>query len=327
MKILSFLLFFQTTHFLIGQVTFFSCNSDGAIDLSSTFDCKEKTYYGFPTFLDIAITPNKTLYGINGNLNKIDYLHNSFTQIGPVLDLNNRNISGTGLVALNDNFLFTDYNDSLFKIDVTTALAYPVGKIGYYCAGDLAFFNDTLYLAASLNHLIKITLNNTKSNIVSVKDVGTMNTEFSSVLSLFTTFLSCKSNEKGLFAIDGNKIYLINTQTANATYVCSFSNNINISYGATSSYEIDIDNVSEKLPNIFTPNKDGINDVLRFTTCTNIIKTTLYNRWGNIVFETEDTNHYWDGRTTSGEDCTDDIYFYIIETKEKTYKGFIQLIR
>lgn len=81
------------------------------------------------------------------------------------------------------------------------------------------------------------------------------------------------------------------------------------------------------IPNTFTPNNDKVNDVLNFNVCEGILKTNIYNRWGNIVFNTEKTNHYWDGRTTSGEECSNGAYFYIIETEEKTIKGYIQLIR
>jgi gliding motility-associated-like protein len=81
------------------------------------------------------------------------------------------------------------------------------------------------------------------------------------------------------------------------------------------------------LPNIFTPNADNVNDVLSFTTCSKIIKTTIYNRWGNVIFATDKVNYFWDGRTTSGELCMDGNYFYVIETKEKNYKGFVQLVR
>jgi gliding motility-associated-like protein len=80
------------------------------------------------------------------------------------------------------------------------------------------------------------------------------------------------------------------------------------------------------LPNIFTPNDDTVNDVLRFTTCNKIKKISIYNRWGNEVFITDKMN-YWDGRTTSGEPCNDGNYFYVLQTEEKIYKGFVQLIR
>lgn len=84
---------------------------------------------------------------------------------------------------------------------------------------------------------------------------------------------------------------------------------------------------AEIIPNVFTPNKDGINDILKITLCNPIQKISIYNRWGIKVFETTNMNHDWDGRTTSGEECTDGIYYYIIETKEKNVKGFVQLIR
>ena len=83
----------------------------------------------------------------------------------------------------------------------------------------------------------------------------------------------------------------------------------------------------QNFPNIFTPNNDLINDVLKFDICSPIIKTTIFSRWGNIIFDTEKTNYYWDGRTTSGENCADGIYYYVLQTEEKTYKGFIQLVR
>jgi gliding motility-associated-like protein len=86
-------------------------------------------------------------------------------------------------------------------------------------------------------------------------------------------------------------------------------------------------NCFEIIPNIFTPNNDSVNDILCFKICNKIIKTSIYNRWGNLVFTTNIQNHSWDGRTTSGEQCVEGNYFYVIETKEITYKGFVQLIR
>ena len=83
---------------------------------------------------------------------------------------------------------------------------------------------------------------------------------------------------------------------------------------------------SVNTPNIFTPNNDVVNDLLKFENC-NVLKTTVYNRWGNKVFETSIINNFWDGRTTSGEECVDGNYYYIIETKEKNIKGFVQLVR
>lgn len=107
-----------------------------------------------------------------------------------------------------------------------------------------------------------------------------------------------------------------------------------MTFGSYSSYYY-VDGVSLtetacaiNIPNIFTPNSDGINDMLYFNICTTIENITIYNRWGNVVFKNEKTgNNNWDGRTTSGEECSDGNYFYIIQSEEKTYKGTVQLIR
>jgi gliding motility-associated-like protein len=83
----------------------------------------------------------------------------------------------------------------------------------------------------------------------------------------------------------------------------------------------------DMFPNIFTPNNDGINDFLKIKNCNLIIKTTIYNRWGNKIFESTDLKISWDGSANNGLPCPDGIYYYIIESEEKTIKGFVQLIR
>lgn len=336
MRLLFILYLYLFSNYLFCQVKFFSNNSDGTIKVLSTFDCSEETHSGFPSFLDIAITPNNELFGINDSLYKIDYLSSSYNTVGLMVDLNNRTISGVGLVALDGNFLLMDYQDSLYKVSTTTAIAYPIGKIGYYCAGDFAFFNDTLYLAESSNHLIQIILNASKTAILSVKDVGIMNTQYHSVYSLFTTYLSCKDNNKGLFAIESNKIYMINTQTANATFVCSINDTSIVSYGAASIYDFDSKlSITEKIPNVFTPNGDSVNDNFKFLEEANINSSftiMVFNRWGQIVFESNDLNFRWNGFNKSGEQLQDGVYYYTCKfidncSENNTINGFITLFR
>jgi gliding motility-associated-like protein len=78
------------------------------------------------------------------------------------------------------------------------------------------------------------------------------------------------------------------------------------------------------LPNIFTPNNDNQNDLLRFNFPYN--RVVIFNRWGQKVFENYD-NAFWDGKTPEGRDVPDGTYYYLIETEEETYKGYIQLLR
>lgn len=85
------------------------------------------------------------------------------------------------------------------------------------------------------------------------------------------------------------------------------------------------------LPNVFTPNFDSINDVFKpYLDEITKVNFSIFNRYGNLVFETNRVNGFWDGRTTSGEPCTDGVYFCIltaigIEGKEYKEKTFVQL--
>lgn len=105
----------------------------------------------------------------------------------------------------------------------------------------------------------------------------------------------------------------------------------NDSLGNYSYYFIDSVGVYEKenpliIPNVFTPNNDKVNDYWSIESL-EIIQCEIYNRWGIKVFEKRNNVIIWDGRTSSGIECNDGTYFFVIQTKEKTYKGFIQLMR
>jgi len=64
------------------------------------------------------------------------------------------------------------------------------------------------------------------------------------------------------------------------------------------------------IPNIFSPNGDGQNDVL-YVRGQGIEQLTfvIYNRWGQKVFETKDPNHGWDG-TINGKPAETGVYVY-----------------
>ena len=81
------------------------------------------------------------------------------------------------------------------------------------------------------------------------------------------------------------------------------------------------------ISNIFTPNKDGINDFFKVSTCGEFIQTSIYNRWGKLVFETKNPSQFWDGKNKDGEDCVMGTYYYLIETKDKKFKGFVEINR
>ncbi len=87
------------------------------------------------------------------------------------------------------------------------------------------------------------------------------------------------------------------------------------------------------IPNVFTPNNDGDNDLFKVTS-EGIVEFScaVFDRWGIKMADLTAVNMGWDGRTAAGEQASDGTYYYIIkakgaEGKEYNEKGFIQLIR
>ena len=88
-----------------------------------------------------------------------------------------------------------------------------------------------------------------------------------------------------------------------------------------------------EIPNVFTPNGDGINDVFEINlTGYSTVKCSIFNRYGGLVYQYYGAKGFWDGRSHAGMECTDGTYFVILELEieggEKiTYQGDLQLLR
>jgi gliding motility-associated-like protein len=87
----------------------------------------------------------------------------------------------------------------------------------------------------------------------------------------------------------------------------------------------DPDFAPELLPNVVTPNGDGVNDVLcipnarGYAAC---FRLEVFNRWGIRVFETDDPDQCWSpGNLPAG------VYFYVIEIGSQSYKRSVTVVR
>lgn len=86
------------------------------------------------------------------------------------------------------------------------------------------------------------------------------------------------------------------------------------------------------VPNAFTPNGDGVNDILYvYTLYADEIYFAIYNRWGEKVFETRNKNQGWDG-TYKGREVDPGVFDYYLEVRcynqlQYKKKGNITLIR
>lgn len=81
------------------------------------------------------------------------------------------------------------------------------------------------------------------------------------------------------------------------------------------------------LPNVFTPNGDDANELFipfpyRFIAS---IDLEIYDRWGNIVFETTDPDINWDGTNLNGKDLAESTYFYVCKVFEQRVDGVVQV--
>ncbi len=80
-----------------------------------------------------------------------------------------------------------------------------------------------------------------------------------------------------------------------------------------------------ELPNTFTPNTDGTNDLFipfpyRFI---DRIEFQVFNRWGGLVFETTDPDINWDGTNLSNEPLKEGVYFYTCRVYEARVTGVV----
>ncbi|MEP6844877.1 MAG: gliding motility-associated C-terminal domain-containing protein [Panacibacter sp.] len=87
------------------------------------------------------------------------------------------------------------------------------------------------------------------------------------------------------------------------------------------------------IPNAFTPNNDGLNDLFRAKINCNFSEFhfNIFNRWGKKIFDSRDINKGWDG-TYLGNKMPGGAYVYLIDYKTssgniKTAKGMVVLIK
>ncbi len=137
--------------------------------------------------------------------------------------------------------------------------------------------------------------------------------------------------------IEGSTYFMLkNNSTINylpsGSYIITVTDEYSCSNKATVYVDEHCDTIHPfelKIPNVFTPNNDGINDEFKIIYEGTIMNfyIEIFNRWGNKIFESTDLNFKWEGTN-----YPDGVYFYLIsardrKNKKEEYKGTLTILK
>ncbi len=105
-------------------------------------------------------------------------------------------------------------------------------------------------------------------------------------------------------------LYYVNMQNG----ICTGSDSINV-------FKLEGE-VLGKIPNIFTPNNDGLNDVFEFSGSDELssFEISIYDRWGKRMFHTADFSQKWNGRFNDNL-VPEGVYFYALTYESPCTEG------
>ena len=238
-----------------------------------------------------------------------------------------------------DSLIGTTGCDSILN---TTLLALPspivnLGNDTVFCDGDSVMlsipnnFNSILWSTGS--NASSIYINTSGTYWVEVTDSICKNRDTININNLTNNYITINDTsfcdgEIWQIVLPSSQTYLWSTG--------SISNQISVQ--DSGQYWVDITDICKNykedfnvktidcscmmaVPNVFTPNGDGLNDY--FFPVINCIfdeyHLVIFNRWGRLLYETNNQNDKWDGRYL-GNEVPEAVYFYLIDYRQP-YNG------
>jgi gliding motility-associated-like protein len=118
--------------------------------------------------------------------------------------------------------------------------------------------------------------------------------------------------------IAGNAPVHTYQDTGKYTVTLIFDNNSGCADTATAEVCIIPEKAGIYIPNAFSPNYDGINDLFLVKgTGVDVFSITIFDRWGNVVYTSEDIQAGWDGQV-NGFGAPEGVYVYLIQGKMRS---------
>lgn len=99
--------------------------------------------------------------------------------------------------------------------------------------------------------------------------------------------------------------------------------------GAEGTFNVSVIACDTEIPNVFSPNGDSMNDFFRIPGIEGFpnSKLEIYNRWGNVIYQSNDYGGGWDGRINN-EPVADGTYYYILRRSDgENYHGALTITR
>jgi gliding motility-associated-like protein len=82
------------------------------------------------------------------------------------------------------------------------------------------------------------------------------------------------------------------------------------------------------IPNVFSPNGDGVNDQFMIEyTGDQPVTIQIFDRWGTQIYSTNNKVDGWDGKTATGTDVTDGVYYYNVTIGGREFANNVTLMR
>lgn len=290
-------------------------------------------------------------------------------------DLNNGCVAD-GVIEIKDGFIFPQFEstdvkavldcgkDATISLVVTSATTDPLSYTWTPVSGaETSTLNGKPFLITNLPGTYPVLIENLTSGCI-INAEGDVTTNNNMTASLTVNTLKGTApltidikNLASTGAGDTSKIASIINYGNGSSATFSYNSSTSTTYNSPGTYTITVYSSkgsclastqkiivvdaasSYTVPNIFTPNNDGVNDLF-FIRSLNMksLKIVIFDRTGNIVYQNKseignDKEIIWDGKTPSGTELPPGTYFYILQAtkadgkSDTDIKGTITLTR